>query len=357
MADLFGRGVLRLKAQLLSGATTTFRDNMNAIEEKQRFMVSGDRDNLHGNPWVFLRLGDSSRVRMTLTNDAPRFVLEPVAQDGGRVALYDILTGELLATDVMLETPFVHCPKHLFFGLYEYCAAGCLFCPLSFRKSTVAYSADEMIVDLDRHMPYGVESIGITTGVPPGKNAEQVGIELATIVRRLFEIAGKSMPIGVSTKHPSKDVLYRLREAGAVEARLNIEVNNSRLAERLMPNKHLDDILLSIEYACDVFGRGNVSSNMIIGVGESDRDVTRGIEELAKLGAIATLYPYDPIPENDKRIRAVGVSEVGIPSAERLISLAIEHKRILAEYGLEGSLLKTMCPACAASHIMPGRDL
>lgn len=357
MDDLFVSDLLALKARLLSGATVAFRNMGEEVEQQGQIVTTSDHDNLHGNEWIFLKLNNTSRVRMTLTENHPHFVLQPSMQGYGCVSLLDAASDELLADGLYLENVMVHCPRQLFFGLYEYCAAGCLFCPLSFRRNPVAFTADEMISDIENYESFGIEGIGITTGVPPHMTAEQVGVKLAAVVRQLAERTRNKVPIGVSTKHPSKAILYMLRDAGAIEARLNIEIFNPGLATQLMPNKRIDDILLSIEYACQVFGRGKVSSNMIIGIGESDDDVIRGIEELAKIGAIATLYPYDPVPENDARMRAVGVSAVGVPAAKRLVQLAVQQKRILAENRLDGTLLKTMCPACAASHIMPGRDL
>ena len=79
-------------------------------------------------------------------------------------------------------------------------------------------------------------------------------------------------------------------------------------------------------------------------------DVVNTIERLAQIGVIATLYPYDPIDEHEK-------SPFQRPDEDRIYNLAVEHKRILNKYGLDATALQTMCPACAASHILPGKDL
>ena len=125
------------------------------------------------------------------------------------------------------------------------------------------------------------------------------------------------------------------------------------LSEKLMAQKPLSSIICSIKQACKVFGRGKVSSNIIIGLGESDENILFYVDKLAKLGAIATLYPYDPIKESSDPY----INTLTRPSAERLLFLAVEHKKILDKYHLDTSSLLTMCPACAASHIFPGCDL
>ncbi len=197
-----------------------------------------------------------------------------------------------------------------------------------------------------------IQVIGITTSVPPNLSAEDVADEMIFIVGKIREKVGPKIPLGVSTKIPTKEKLISLKKAGADEIRLNIEVANTALSKLLMPKKPVGEIIKSIEIACQLFGKGKVSSNIVIGLGESDSDIIFCIEELAKIGAIATLYPYDPIETNDDYINTLER-----PSSERLYALAVKHKEILEKYRLDTSGLNTMCPACGASHIFPGRDL
>lgn len=359
MTGVHAPDLLHAKAQILSRATVRFEGGMSspaALSARQAGAIE-NVENHHANPWLFFRLSDTSRVRLTLGDGNARVIAALSGTRAGAFSLRCSDDGSLLADCVELERALVHCPRQLFFGLYEYCSAGCIFCPLSLRKEAVTFTVDEMLADIDRLETQGVESIGITTGVPPGMTPEQVGVELASVTRAICERTAGRIPIGVSTKHPSRRVLEMLRDAGATEARLNIEVFNPSLAAALMPRKHLDDILCSVAHACEVFGRGMVSSNIIIGIGETDEDVFAGVTALAEMGAVATLYPYDPVPALETRLRSAAGSAVGIPSADRLVWLAQEHKRILDVYGLQANALKTMCPGCAASHIMPGRDL
>jgi len=344
-----------VKATLLSGATVGI-----PAEERPGWLRQAieSTENHHGNSWIFLRLGPTSRVRLTVTENAPRFTIRRLTPTEGCVSVFETATGTPVAHDLTVEKALVHCPRQLFLGLYEHCGSGCLFCPLSYRSDAVAYTIDEMMADISRYEGEGLDAIGITTGVPSGMTSEDVGRSLAAVVREISSRTHHSIPIGVSSKHPSALVLRMLRDAGAVEARLNIEMFNRDLARRVMPNKHLDDILRSIDDACRMFGRGKVSSNMLVGLGETDDDLLSGIAELARLGAIATLYPFDPLPRRwQERLVTAAGRHVGIPSAERLVRLAVEHSRILRNHGLNAKTLVTMCPGCAASHIMPGRDL
>ena len=101
-----------------------------------------------------------------------------------------------------------------------------------------------------------------------------------------------------------------------------------------------------------------VSSNIVIGIGESDDDVVEGIDELSRLGAIPTIYPYDIIEKKPKKeMDEIIQNTFRRPGYTRLVCLSMEHKKILSKYDLDPNLLMTMCPRCAASHIMPGKDL
>lgn len=97
---------------------------------------------------------------------------------------------------------------------------------------------------------------------------------------------------------PNADELSLLKKYGIDEIRLNLETPNEKLAKNIMPNKPFRDIFCSIENAVNTFGAGKVSSNIIVGLGESDEDIVSGVENLASIGSIATLYPYYPIKNN-----------------------------------------------------------
>ncbi len=121
------------------------------------------------------------------------------------------------------------------------------------------------------------------------------------------------------------------------------------LAQRIMPNKDLSEILHSIEQAVNIYGKEKVSSNIIIRLGESDNDILDGVNRLAKIGALSTLYPYGPINGLNEQFRR--------PLANRVYNLAIEHKKILQKYNLNPLGAKTMCCACAGSHLYSGKDI
>ncbi|MEI7649345.1 MAG: hypothetical protein WCJ47_06525 [Methanomicrobiales archaeon] len=107
----------------------------------------------------------------------------------------------------------------------------------------------------------------------------------------------------------------------------------------------------ALENAVRVFGKNRVSSNFIIGLGETDECVQRGIETLAGKGVIPNLRPISPHPLRKGEII------VERPSSYRLILLARLNKSALERHGLNVRVAQTMCLPCTGCDLTPQRDL
>ena len=354
-----GESIFLLKARLLAGAYLRISEDllMEASERGSSLAKVVQRDNLHRDTWVFLKLSDTSHVRMIAVPGRATFELAFSDDADDRFRIKDTAPEQWMASDIEVEEVLFHNPRQLFYSLYEYCSMNCKFCPLSVTKERRGDTLELMIQHIDRFRTENLDCIGITSAIPPHLRAEEVALEMAQVVRTLRKKVGPDLPIGVSPKQLSREVLLALADAGVDEVRLNLETYDPALARRLMPNKDPSITLRSIKEACEIFGRGKVSSNIILGIGETDEHVITAIRELAELGAIATLYPYDLVPERDEELKRLTDGRSGRPTAERLYRLALAHKQILDEFGLDPNGLRTMCPKCGASHIMPGKDL
>jgi biotin synthase-related radical SAM superfamily protein len=161
-----------------------------------------------------------------------------------------------------------------------------------------------------------------------------------------------NVPIGVSV-HPTRDSSQRLKDAGVVEVKYNVETMDRRIFERVCKGRKglsLDFVLASLRDAVRVFGRDRVSTNFIIGLGETDECVRDGVEYLAKLGVIPILRPITIPPLRKDELEATR------PSAERLLKLAQMTREILDKYGLRVEVAQTMCLPCTGCDITPVRD-
>ncbi len=92
-------------------------------------------------------------------------------------------------------------------------------------------------------------------------------------------------------------------------------------------------------------------SNVLIGMGESDKTLIEGMEMLAGKGVIPVLRKTNPHPLRAGEIYIEGVT------ADRLLKLAAEEYRILKKYGLDPKKALTGCVPCTGCDITPGLDL
>ena len=329
-----------IKSIMLSQATIQLDTN---IDKNELYSSTG---NIGKDQWIFIRLSETSRVRMSLSETAN---LKLVKSETNDYYIQNSQTKEIIIKHVTVERILSHAPEQLFFLLYKDCSSCCLFCPLTYASNKSHYTWEKIQDRILQNISRGIKSIGFTTSCPPGKTQDELVDEIADIASKTRKLVGEEIPLGASLRTPSKKQLLHLKEAGITEIRLNLETYNMRLAQQLMPNKDLKEILRSIEHAVDTYGKEKVSSNIIIGLGESDDDILDGVNRLAEMGALSTLYPYDPIEGLNMQFKR--------PSADRIYNLAIEHKRILQNHNLDPLGAKTMCCACAGSHLYPGKDI
>ena len=334
------KNIAKIKALLLAKATIQLHPNINSLD------LYSSIGNLGKNQWIFIRLSKNSRVRLTLCKHAKLILVKSNTTD---FFIQDAETHEVIINHIFVERVLAHAPEQLFFLLHKQCLNGCLFCPLIDNLADSPYTWEKIESRIQENTPNNIQSVSFTTSYPVGKSQKEIVSELVDVVTKTRNLLGDGIPFGVSLKTPSIEHLISLKEAGFSEIRLNIETYNDSLAQKLMPNKSPHDILRSIEHAVKVFGKEKVSSNIIIGLGESDTDILNGVETLAKIGALSTLYPYDPVP--------LTKNQFSRPSAERIYNLAVERKKILEKHNLNPLVAKTMCCACAASHLYPGKDL
>lgn len=331
---------LKIKSNLLS--LSKIKIDSSVLESTSM----GDSGNLLRKKWIFIKLNKNSRVRMDISSESDYVLYK---NDISGLVIFDTKNNKIIVDHVEIEEPIVHAPEQMFFTLYRSCIRGCKFCPLTYANENTHHSANYIIGKIDDNkIP---KSIGITSSNPRHLVTSDIIDEMCFLTKKIRKKLGNNIPIGASMNSPSFDDIKRLKKAGINELRLNIEIPNEDLAKKIMPNKSINEIYNSINMACDIFGENKISSNIIIGLGETDSDISYGINKLASMGAIATLYPYDSINVNTK-----DVAKFSRPSSKRIYELALEHKHILSKYNLNPLELQTMCGSCAASHILPFKD-
>jgi biotin synthase-related radical SAM superfamily protein len=289
---------------------------------------------------IFFRF-NGHRVRLELSKDSP---LKMVKANGDVVILKD--GNELVRGK--LEQILAHCPEQAYITLSERCIYDCKFCTVPILQGRIK-TLDEVLGIVERAAKTGkLKAIALTTGV-----AHSPEDEIDRVIEVVKALTRFNLPIGVSV-HPTIDSSQRLKDAGVVEVKYNVETMDRMIFERICSGRKgfsLDFILDSLRDAVRVFGKNRVSTNFIIGLGETDECVRTGVEYLVKMGVIPILRPIT-IPQLRK-----DELEATRPGRERLLKLGMMTRELLEKYGFNVEEAQTMCLPCTGCDLTPVRDI
>ncbi|HJH31299.1 MAG TPA: radical SAM protein [Methanosarcinaceae archaeon] len=278
------------------------------------------------------------RVRLAVNEGSP---LRAVMEGNDLV----ILKGGTEFARGKLEEELVHCPGQAYITLSEKCIFDCKFCPVPKLDGRVKSLGEVLELIENANATGKMTAISITSGI-----AETVEKEVVRAIEVVRAVKKYNVPIGVSV-YPTPDSSRRLKEAGAIEIKYNVETMDREVYDRVCAGQNLDFILESLRDAVGVFGRNRVFSNIIIGLGESDENVEEAIEELASMGVIPILRAGSMHP-----LRA-GEVYIERPTLERILKLTHVLRRILDEHGLRADVSQTMCLPCTGCDMNPHTDL
>jgi biotin synthase-related radical SAM superfamily protein len=279
------------------------------------------------------------RVRLTLNRESSLKIIPwrngVAVQKEGRILAYGTL-----------ELPLCHCPEQAYITVSERCIFDCKFCPVPLLNGRVK-TIDEIIAMVENAAARGrIKAISLTSGVAesPEKEVEYMVRVVRTLAQRY------DLPIGVSV-YPTDTSSEKLAAAGACEIKYNVETMDPEIFVRVCPGLSLDYILSALEKAVGIFGKNHVSSNFIIGLGEIDECVEKGVETLTAMGVIPNLRPISA-----HRLRK-GEILIDRPDSYRLMKLTRINKAALERHGLSVLEAKTMCLPCTGCDLTPQRDL
>ncbi|MBO4302178.1 radical SAM protein [Methanosarcinaceae archaeon] len=330
---------LENKAFLLSVGTVSIDPS---LVPPQRKSTAGPGAGTAGS--VFFRSG-GRRVRLTIDPASPLsiFPVSGAEEDPGKdrrsVSVAVFYGKDLIATGV-LERPPAHCPGQAYLNISERCIFNCRYCSVPKLAGKVK-SKEEILEIVQEAWENGpVEAISITSGV-----AVSPEDELEKVLAVLPDLLKYGVPVGVSI-YPTADSSERLKKAGVSEVKYNLESPDREIFGKVCPELSYDEIMASLKEAVTYFGKGNVYTNMIAGLGETDEAFEERLEELAQIGVMTDIRPVSVNP-----LRR-GECFMEKPSAERLLKLFGIQERICLKYGLRPDRAKTLCAKCGGCDLV-----
>jgi radical SAM protein (TIGR04043 family) len=195
----------------------------------------------------------------------------------------------------------------------------------------------------------GIEHMVMTTGTSAG--SDRGARHLARCVRAV-KSAVPGLPIQVQCEPPTDlAVLAELRDAGADAIGIHIESLDDDVRRRWMPGKAtvpLSQYRDAWREAVRVFGRNQVSTYLLVGLGEDPDELIAGAVELIEMGVYPFVVPFRPHPGT----LAVDVDGAGAPDSATVEKVSREVADALRLAGMAGADQKAGCAACGACGIL-----
>jgi biotin synthase-related radical SAM superfamily protein len=309
-----------------------------------------------GTPGLVFSLDGKSRVKLGVVKE--KITPFELRYEGEVYNFYK--NDELFIENVKLIPTLLHAPSQAFINIDNQCVYNCKFCASPHLDPTKLKNARltnekwaELIINASKDKNF--ESVAITSAVP--ETPDRTVSDMIEIIEKVKLELGKNAPIGVEPYITDISDIDRLYEAGATELKLNIQSYDRDIFNVICPGLDYNMILQAIEYGVKIFGRNNVCSNLIIGLGETDENVLDGIEHLAKLGVVVNLRTVRVNDYNrTELIEALGHEPAPV-EPDRLLKLANAQLEILNKYELVTTSFKTMCHKCGCCDIVPQHDI
>jgi radical SAM protein (TIGR04043 family) len=287
---------------------------------------------------LILRKGEA-QVREVRLPAAPRFYTRKT-RDGigyGKIAL-------LHGVDCLASTVVQRCAN--WSGENR-----CAFCGihLSLRKgATILRKTPEWLGEVAESAVAldNVRHVTLTSGA-----FEQVEEELDFLASCTRAIKARAdIPVHIQCMPPQGEGVFdRLRAAGADTVGLHIESFDGVVLKRVAPAKAAIGVTRYVRVwkeAVAVFGRNQVSSFVIVGLGESRSSVVEGGHMLCELGVYPFIVPLRPIAETP-------LGGVRPPHPSLMVSIYEAVVPRLLEYGLSASSSQAGCVRCGACSALP----
>ncbi|MFC4520587.1 MSMEG_0568 family radical SAM protein [Cupriavidus pinatubonensis] len=246
----------------------------------------------------------------------------------------------LHGADVLATTVLQTCIR------YESRRKTCKFCSIGQSLAagrTIARKTPEQLAEVARAAVLldGVRHMVLTTGTPPTPDRGA-----AILCESAFAIkAAVDLPIQAQCEPPDDDRWFaRMKAAGIDTLGMHLEAVTPAVRERIMPGKASVPVTRYMEAfraAVGVFGRGQVSTYILAGIGDTAEAILDTCRELIALGVYPFVVPFVPIS-------GTPLEDHPAPTPAFMQSVLQPLGAMLAGAGLRSADIKAGCGKCGA---------
>jgi radical SAM protein (TIGR04043 family) len=312
---------------------------------------------------IFTHASGASPYAARVSGEGQRAVLE---RDGVAVAeisfpgeprFYGLSTADgipywkiarLHARDVLATTVLQTCVR------YGHRSTSCQFCAIGqslAAKQTIAEKTPEQLAEVTAAAVAldGIRHVVMTTGTP--KTSDRGAAVLSACARAIK--ARVDVPIQGQCEPPADFAWFeRMRDAGIDSLGMHLEAVSDEVRQHIMPGKA--EVPLSVYFeafarAVAVFGRGQVSTYILAGLGDSAEQILTMSERLIALGVYPFVVPFVPIAQTP-------LEHHPAPSAAFMDQLLDDLASLLARGGLRSVDIKAGCGRCGACSGLKARE-
>lgn len=222
----------------------------------------------------------------------------------------------------------------------------CQFCAIGQSLEagrTIAYKTPAQLAEVAKAAVEldGVRDMVLTTGTP---NVIDRGAAVLAESARAIK-AAIDLPLQVQCEPPRDHNWFeRLRDAGADSLGMHLEAATQAVREKIMPGKatvSVERYMQAFASAVPVFGRGQVNTYILAGLGDSAEEILNLAERLITLGVYPFVVPFVPIS-------GTPLEQHTPPSADFMKSVLAPLGQMLRNANMKSTDIRAGCGRCGA---------
>lgn len=293
-------------------------------------------DQINGEYWVFR---DSVAIAQVELMGAAKF--------------YDHKTSAGIS---MQKMGLLHCPTTFATTLLQTCdfwedERRCKFCGIELTlkdRSTVGFKNAKSLVEtiLIAKELDGISNVVFTSGV--ARDEEKALTKYAEICSEVKRVTGLPIQLQII---PPEDLswLQRLKDSGVDALGVHIETFDPEVFDKITPGKAkigFDRYVETWKEAVKVFGRWQVSTYVLVGMGERLETILEGAALCAEIGVYPFIVPFRPVA-------GTPMENVKPPESHVMNHIYTEAAKILSKYHGESKSSKAGCVSCGECSALP----
>ena len=216
----------------------------------------------------------------------------------------------------------------------------CSFCGIELSLQyggTIKKKTPEQLVEVAwAAKKEGASHITLTTGTP-----NEIDKGAAMLAASASALTETGLPIHVQIEPVERKYVEQLKDAGADTIGIHIETLDEHLFKTVCPGKDFNLFENAWKDAVDIYGENQVSSYVLVGMGEDHNATLSGIEKMVQMGVIPYVVPFRPLSGT--------VLEKWSPPPLKIVKTYARHAaRTMKMYGINPFKNKAGCVRCGA---------